>query len=910
MKTNILALSLTLAASLLVACGGGGDARSPDRPSPKLDTSSLRIDFPLGNQLAGTGSNKIPVRMLALQTDGVEINLGPELNVTADTQWSLSGAPASLALASLADEVRDAGQLRNVLDILSTVRLASTDTVKNLNIIGRYTFQGEEFRREAPFTIVPPVTSGNKYISGQTVIAFNPSNSTASTTENYQLLQNLQNLPGVTENSTVNATFCTDNNSIFTFGPTQTPDSGAVAPATISNPFTSSNQTQVAVTIRAIEKGVTCGDTDNEVVIATKIVNIIPATVSSLAVCAVANPATDVCGTSNNQLFFNEQYLSDCKGLDNTTVKLPAAQRLQLVAQLTYTNPQNPNQTPFTTYQCSGPGVLAWSASPTAIFSEGPNETDGDASLISQQEYEALPVASRTSVATGTYTNDIGTVQETTISDSLNLQLVDAEVSAVTIVRNDGVTPPNGTDTIFLDVFNNGIDYTAMCTFIDFDSTETIACPAAFVNWEVDEPTILNVNPAQTSNNTTVSPVKDTAGSGNVILTATYTGGLSDISATRTINANNDDVVELHLYQASNANSPDDISIDEFSCVGRTDLVGTLADGETYIRGNQQFRAFVLLESGESAMTPEFLANPTLAGSPLVEVTDREKLIFTSVPGYWSGNGSAAPSCVSSLPIPGVDALPGADQIPGLDQIPGFDQIPGLDQLPGLPATSSTPAASFSGENKGSLESRGLLRLSTVCVQAFIDSDSDGFTEGDVVAEEGSTVLVLPAADDDLLTFSNELCETLEPVLTLGGNFPGLEGPGLVLPLVYTISTIADPILSALATNDDGGVIPVEGIIQALITGNFSAINPNFPDSPVGGLGQVTGALIEGVDAVPGLRPVLDALDSCVVSPLTSGLGTVLDALLGFNPGGFADLANINFDDCQDVFGGLPIPTP
>ena len=130
------------------------------RPNPGLDPSSLRIDFPLGNQLAGTGTNSIPVRMLALQTDGVEINLGPELNVTRDTQWSLSGTSDSLAVADLADEVRDAGQLREVLDILSTVRLASTDTLKNLNIIGRYNFQGTPYTITEPFTIVPPVVSG------------------------------------------------------------------------------------------------------------------------------------------------------------------------------------------------------------------------------------------------------------------------------------------------------------------------------------------------------------------------------------------------------------------------------------------------------------------------------------------------------------------------------------------------------------------------------------------------------------------------------------------------------------------------------------------------------------------------------------------------------------------------------
>ncbi|MGB1908236.1 MAG: hypothetical protein ACPHN3_12900, partial [Spongiibacter sp.] len=83
-----LALSLTLASSLLVACGGGGDARSPDRPNLRLDPETLRLDFPRGNVLPGTGSNMIPVRLLGLQTDQLNTNLGPELNVTRAASWT------------------------------------------------------------------------------------------------------------------------------------------------------------------------------------------------------------------------------------------------------------------------------------------------------------------------------------------------------------------------------------------------------------------------------------------------------------------------------------------------------------------------------------------------------------------------------------------------------------------------------------------------------------------------------------------------------------------------------------------------------------------------------------------------------------------------------------------------------
>ena len=904
MKTNILSISLAIAASLLVACGGGGDTRSPDRPSAHLDPTSLRINFPLGNQLAGTGSNYIPVQMLAYQTDGVESNLGPELNVTAETVWELGGNLGDPAIAALADEVRDAGQLRNVLDILSKVRLASTDPVKNLTISGRYTHNGTPYTRgPAAFTVVPPVTVGSKYIGGGPFdFAFNPSNTGATATASYQLLQNLLEPQGATENTTNTAKFCSSSNYLVFADPQ--PTTGQSAPATITNPFGGSDQSQVSITIFAIDPADDCTDPDAPK-IASKIINLFPATVSKVAVCAVANPAADVCsGASNSQVFFNkDKYLAECKGRVTNTVKVPAAQRLQLVAELAYTDPDDSSQTLFVEYQCTGPNVLAWSAAPTTIFSEAPDQADGDASLLSQADYAALADADKKSIVTGTYTNDAGTAQESVISDDLELEIVDAEVASISIVRADGVTPPSGTDTIYLNVFNDGIDYIAMCNYIEFDSTDTIACPAAFVTWSVDLPTVLIASPTSNSNTTTVSPVQGTTGSGNVVLTATYNDTVSNVSSTRTIEAVNDEVVALHLYQASNASDPDEVSIDEFSCVGRDNLVATAGDGTTFIRGSQRFYAYVLFESGQGTVTDAHIANPKADGSPLVEVTDRDNLIFTAQSGYWSGNSSADPSCVTSaLPL---DQLP-LDQLP-VDQIPGVDQVPGLDSLP---TPVSTPAASFSEETKGSLESRGLLRLSTVCVQAFIDTDGDGYTEGvDVVSTEGSTVLVLPAENDALLTYSNDLCETLEPVLTVGGSFPGMEGPGLVLPLVYTISTIADPILATLATNDDGGQIPAEEIIEALITGKFSGISPEFPDSPIGGLGQITSGLTLGVSGVPGLAPVIDALDACLVDPVTSTVGTLLTGILGLDPDSFAELSNISFDDCQTLLGDF-LPTP
>ncbi|MBU0539624.1 MAG: hypothetical protein KKF24_11200, partial [Gammaproteobacteria bacterium] len=74
----------------------------------------------------------------------------------------------------------------------------------------------------------------------------------------------------------------------------------------------------------------------------------------------------------------------------------------------------------------------------------------------------------------------------------------------------------------------------------------------------------------------------------------------------------------------------------------------------------------------------------------------------------------------------------------------------------------------------------------------------------------------------------------------------------------------------------------------------------------IGGLGQVTDALI-GENAP--LSPLIQGLDACVVDPLTTVVGSLLDLLLNLNTGAFSELTGINFDDCQDVFGNFSIPT-
>ena len=155
------------------------------------------------------------------------------------------------------------------------------------------------------------------------------------------------------------------------------------------------------------------------------------------------------------------------------------------------------------------------------------------------------------------------------------------------------------------------------------------------------------------------------------------------------------------------------------------------------------------------------------------------------------------------------------------------------------------------------------------------------------------------------MSFSNELCEVLEPILTLT-SLPGVgfETPGVILPVIYGISLVADPLLATLISNDDGGTIPAEAIVEALVTGDFSALDPSAPDLGAG-LGTLTNALLTGGPLPAGLGDIVDVVDACLVAPLTSVVGGILDTLLGFNIEDFLNFDDTFYDDCINLFGDL-----
>lgn len=878
MKINKLGLSLALSAGLLTACGGG-DSRSPDRPGSKLDPSTLRIEFPQGNVLAGTGNSSIPVRMLGLQEDGVNRNIGPELNVTGDnTIWSISevGSPP---VAQLANAVRNAGSLGDVIDILSTVRLLSSDNTVTGIITGSHTFESTIYLKSANFTIRPPVPQGLPYVSGPAVIAVDPL-STTGTTVSYQMLQNLQDVV-IPENQTTSVKFCSQDGLLAFVEPQPfalaSASSNIAADATVANPFSGTDDTPQTDLIYVIEPQHNCedlgepiGDTGGVVTaIATLPIQIIPAVVQEggVALCAVVNPEANAC--DSNGTFNAAAYLASCDGLGADSIDVPAGEVVQMVAQLTYTNPSNPAQSAFTIYQCSGQNRLAWTAAPTTIFdANGLNVDGGFGSLISRNEYLAIQSSNPQSVVTGAFSNE---ADATPITGNLTLNLVDSLVSNIEIIPVDLDPAHSGPDPIYLNLLQKGINYRAQCTYGENDPV-VANCAAGCVNWTVGDADLIAVNPA-TGTSTTASSI-DQETTGDSAITATYScrEGIND---SRDITVIDDPLVELHLLQQSNGNAPEEHNVDQFSCVGRDDLVGSLRDGE-FIRGSQRYYAHGLFES----QVDGYNGDP----STLPDITSANAIGFSATAGYWSGNASADKRCVTT--VAPVDGFPEAPALP--------DPI------------VSGPAASFSEEDKGLLVSRGLLRLSTVCIQAYVDDNADRQFDSSTEqgSEEGSTSLILPAANDDLLIASNDLCETLEPVLTLGANIGGqtvLES-GIIIPLVYSIGLIADPLLATLATNDDGGALPVEEILTALIDGDFSTL-PGAPAeavSPVGGLGQLTSLLLNGTEEVPvGLGTLVDALDACAVDPLTQVVGSLLNGLLLLNPDRLAELQNVNVDGCQ-----------
>ena len=364
-------------------------------------------------------------------------------------------------------------------------------------------------------------------------------------------------------------------------------------------------------------------------------------------------------------------------------------------------------------------------------------------------------------------------------------------------------------------------------------------------------------------------------------LTVTYIGSDEDISGSRNIEARDPGELQaLRLFMVPNQSEPDEVEIDQFACVGRSDLVSSVSNDENFVENGQQFEIYAVFSNIPGSADPN-LDDPNAPDSGLVYVTPETEIQFSAESGYWSGSWADPAMCQS---------------------ISNLGEIPDLGEETGGVIVNS-PAASFDPNKKGRLKSDGLLRLNTVCVTGFALQDESKQIPEDIRTVDGTTILVLPAADDTLLASSNELCETLEPVLTLGGSlsFVDGDGPGILLPVIYGVSLVADPLLASLVANDDGGLLPVEEILDGLLYGDFTGLSEDAPDLGFG-LATITDGLINGVGDVPGLGVLVDFLDSCILSTTLDIVGGLLDFILGLgDTSGFEDI-DFSFEDCAALF--------
>lgn len=902
MNTKLLSISLALITSVLVACGGGGDARSPDRPAPRLDPATLRIDFPVTHKLPGLGTNKveegIPVRLVALQTDGVEFNLGPELNVTDKATWSIEGA-GNPPLAELNAPVRSAISFGKVKDILSATfypektPAGAVNPEVELTVKALFKYNGRDYPVVGKFLVIPPkrVVNG-QFVDGPALIAIDPLDSAATVTANYQLLHVLQNVT-IRENRTGEAKFCAeyvdkgtrssvDANAIFSFA-SYSPDQ-VNAVATIKNPFDSSNSDKpMGFIIKAIDPAKNCADlydadaTNDPNVFAEKTVSLQPAVVKGpIDVCTIVNPAAGVCNT-NGELNTAVEPLTRCIGLDSPTaaiteVSVPAASQLQMVAKLHYENPANINQT-FERYQCRAAGLMKWNGAPTKIFtldtgSGTPTNTlsepNGTATTISQSAYDQIRSnnSENNSVVTASYTNSNST---TPVTGNLKINLTDSAVSAITIyplLPNNaiGTRDSNNMYSINLSILQTEKRFIARCTYASGEAP----CGSGTVKWTVGDSSILSVSPA----NTSVTTAKPTTPNAPIFAATTLTATYKNTSTADTVVVDvvDDQLVKLVLMQIDESQNP---VVDEFSCLGSgnvsLDPSQQSAEAST---GSRRFKAHALFKSNEGAPN---------AGDPTDltvyrDVTPFDAFVFSADIGYYD---SANNSCV---------VTPQSGEIP----------VP-VDEA------RTSPPARFSPTDRGLLEAQGAVRLSTMCVQVFTDRGTkDGVytpptadtpaSEKETLSENGATVLVQPAGTAELADNGGSACALFDPLLSSDNP---LAGP-VLLPMLFELGYYADPLLSNLPSDEI-----VDGINSA-----------EFPGG--GGGGTPPPGLAEIQAIAEGLSPeTLTAIaEACLVTQddVTGFISSLTGAIEGGDPeagqAAFQGLIDgaISPDDCTAAF--------
>lgn len=304
----------------------------------------------------------------------------------------------------------------------------------------------------------------------------------------------------------------------------------------------------------------------------------------------------------------------------------------------------------------------------------------------------------------------------------------------------------------------------------------------------------------------------------------------------------------------------------ELSCVGRSDLLQSLSTASR-VRGQAPLFLTDVVRQIPGCVGDSCAATQVPLDADNLNWTDSDNV----QPGYWNGN-----TCTNSVDDTGA--------VGDLTDLLNEQTSGGIGIV--QPCEDDTAAQCYGANSQ--------LRLQSYCVTATLPANAANGQE-EVIA--GTTIIVLPVINDELLQSTEELCETLDPAL--GADAVG--DPGAGPEVVNLLGNVLDPVLANLDTA--GGTVP-EGAISEVVDLLLYGDEDTFPF----GISTITAQLLgEGTDPVPGLNllSVVEVLGGCAVSPILDVVGIPLDFLLDSGIDGIGDFVPPNFDNCTEAGEGL-----
>ena len=377
--------------------------------------------------------------------------------------------------------------------------------------------------------------------------------------------------------------------------------------------------------------------------------------------------------------------------------------------------------------------------------------------------------------------------------------------------------------------------------------------------WDASDANCTNVTFAQQPQGLTpsfIATLVDVSQAGSCAISLTLTDNDADETDAVPVGGITSNTLNFNLIDAPVASFK---ILPELSCVGRAGLLQGLATGQR-VRGQS---ALVITDVVREL--PNCAGDNCVVEGADLNAADLDWSDADNVqPGYWNGTG-----CADSVGDSG-----------GLGEL--------SRTLNGFVSGGINVAECNDESADQCYEATSMLRLQSYCVTATVPENLAANQDDPVVA--GTTIIVLPVADDQLLDNSEALCETLDPVLASDL----LGDPGLGPQLVNTLGNVVDPLL---ATLDTGAGFVEGGIVGTGVETLLYGVEDDFPF----GLATITQQLLgPGIDPVPGLNllAVVDVIGGCALDPLLEIVSVPLDFLLG---GGTADFEPPNFENCVNA---------